>query len=328
MDKYAGIDFEVLVATYGGVVNAAKATGIPRTTIQSRLEAAEVAANRSAEPHTSTIVPLAEPEPPQIADIPDTLSDLKHMVIPDTQCRPGVPLDHLRWAGLYACVKKPTTIINLGDHWDMASLCSYDKGKRAAENMRYSIDIEAGNKGMDLFMEPIAEEMERDPLWCPRLVLTRGNHEQRIERATQDNPELEGTLSFDALRTWGSTWDWEVYPFLKVVTIDGVNYAHYFTSGVMGRAVTTARALLTKKHESCVMGHVQSYQTAMDYTATGKRITALFAGCYYQHQDDYRDAQSNVGTWRGVHILYGVQNGEFTHNSIDIGYLKHRFSGK
>ena len=291
-----------------------------------------MAANRPAEPQ-QTIVPVACPEPPKVAVIPDTISDKKHMVIPDTQCRPGVPLDHLRWAGLYACVKRPTVIVNLGDHWDMPSLCSYDRGKRAAENMRYTKDIEAGNRGMELFMEPVIEAMVQSrneqtrtvPPWEPRFVFTTGNHEHRIQRAQDDQPELEGVLGYDKLNL--DPW-WERYPFLEVVTIDGVNYSHYFTSGVMGRSVTSARALLTKKHESCVMGHVQRYETAMDHTATHKRITALFAGCFYQHEDGYRDAQSNMANWRGVHILYGVDNGQFTHNSIDIAYLRHRFGGK
>jgi hypothetical protein len=309
-----------LVRQYGGVVKAAKATGIPRTTLQSRLEQEQVRQNRPA----PTIVPLAVPKQPKIAKLRDGISDLKHLIIPDTQCRPGVPLDHLRWAGLYACAKKPTSIINLGDHWDMPSLCSYDKGKRAAENMRYSNDIKAGNKGMELFMEPILEEMARHPDWNPRLVFTRGNHEARIERATQDHPELEDTLGYGALDL--DCYGWEQFEFLDIADIDGVCYSHYFKPSPTSKfPVTTARALLTKKHVSCIMGHVQKYEVAMDYDARGKRITALFAGCFYQHEDDYRDPQATRATWRGVHILYGVRDGEFTHNSIDLTYLRDRF---
>ena len=54
---------------------------------------------------------------------------MKHMVIPDTQCKPGVPMEHLTWAGQYAVEQKPDVIIHIGDHWDMPSLSSYDKGK-------------------------------------------------------------------------------------------------------------------------------------------------------------------------------------------------------
>ena len=59
MDKYQGVDFAALVAKHKGITAAAKATGIPRTTIQSRLEQADVAVSRI--PVAQTIVPLAEP---------------------------------------------------------------------------------------------------------------------------------------------------------------------------------------------------------------------------------------------------------------------------
>ena len=319
MTIWADIDFTQLVQEHGGVVRAAKATGIPRTTIQSRLEQSVVNARRP----TPTVVPLPVPPPTKIARSVDTLSQLKHLVIPDTQCRPGVPLDHLRWAGLYAVAKKPTSIILLGDHWDMPSLCSYDRGKRGAENQRFDVDIQSGNKGMDLFMEPVLEHMSKTD-WHPRLVFTHGNHENRIERAVDDQPALEGTLNYDTLNL--DCYGWEQYPFLEVAVIDGVCYSHYFKPSQTSKyPVTSARALLTKKHLSCVMGHVQKYEVAMDYNAIGERITALFAGCYYQHEDTYRDAQANKATWRGVHILYGVRNGSFTHNSIDLAYLRDRF---
>lgn len=321
MDKSAS----ELVAQYGGVVKAALATGIPRTTLQSRLEQEAVARRRPAK--ELTIVQPAQPAKASVADIPDEVSNLKHLVIPDTQCRPGVPLDHLRWAGLYAVAKKPTSIVLLGDHWDMASLCSYDKGRRAAENMRYTKDIEAGNKGMELFMEPVLEEMARDPDWTPRLVFTMGNHEARIERASQDNPELEGTLSYSALDL--DCYGWESHEFLAIADVDGVCYSHYFKPSASSKyPVTSARALLTKKHTSCIMGHVQKLDIATDYDARGKLITGLFAGCYYLHNDNYRDPQSNKATWRGLHVLYGVNDGEFGHNAIPIAYLRHRFSGQ
>lgn len=316
-----------LVEQYGSTGKAAKATGISRTTLNSRLEIAQVRANRpKSEP---TIVPLALPDAPVIREIV-ARSNNKHMVVPDTQCRPGVPLDHMRWAGLYAAVKKPDKIIHIGDNWDMASLSSYDKGKRSFEGRRYDLDIKAGNLGIELFMEPIYDEMEacakRGEVWDPELHFAVGNHEERILRAINDQPELDGVIGYKDFNL--TNHGWVVHPYLEVFQVDGVNYAHFFTSGVMGRPVASARALLTKKHSTCVMGHVQKYEVAIDYDARGRRLTGLFAGCFYQHDEPYLGAQTNRDTWRGVHILYGCEGGEFTHNSVDLGYLKDRFEGK
>ena len=43
----------------------------------------------------------------------------RHLVIPDTQVKPGNSVDHLYWDGKYAAATKPDVIIHLWDHWDM-----------------------------------------------------------------------------------------------------------------------------------------------------------------------------------------------------------------
>ena len=58
---------------------------------------------------------------------------MKHLIIPDTQVKPNTPTEHLKWAGQYAAEKKPDVIVHIGDHWDMESLSSYDKGKKSFE---------------------------------------------------------------------------------------------------------------------------------------------------------------------------------------------------
>jgi hypothetical protein len=126
----------------------------------------------------------------------------RHLVIPDTQVKPGLPTDHLYWAGKYAAATKPDVIVHLGDHWDMPSLSSYDVGKKSFEGRRYTLDIEAGIEAMNQFMLPIRKEQERlrsnkKKTWTPRMVFLLGNHEQRIERAIEADPKLEGLMSYD-----------------------------------------------------------------------------------------------------------------------------------
>ena len=174
----------------------------------------------------------------------------KHLVIPDTQVKPDHPIEHLRWAGQYAADKKPDVIIHIGDHWDMPSLSSYDVGTRSFEGRRYTNDIAAGIAGMEAFMEPIKEEQQRlirnkDKRWNPRMVFTLGNHENRIERAINADPKLDGLISYRDFQL--EEFGWEVYPFLEPVIIDEIAYAHYFTSGVMGRPVSSAKLMLQKK---------------------------------------------------------------------------------
>ena len=46
----------------------------------------------------------------------------KHLVIPDSQVRPGVDTSYLKWIGQYIVDKKPDTIIHIGDFADMPTI--------------------------------------------------------------------------------------------------------------------------------------------------------------------------------------------------------------
>ena len=78
-----------------------------------------------------------------------------HIIIPDTQVKPGVNTDHLEWAGNYASEKRPDEIIMIGDWFDMPSLCSFDRGKLDYEGRRYVEDIKAGRKAMERMLHHI-----------------------------------------------------------------------------------------------------------------------------------------------------------------------------
>ena len=252
----------------------------------------------------------------------------KHLVIPDAQVSPGVPTEHLRWAGQYAVDKKPDVIVNLGDHWDMPSLSSYDKGKKSFEGRKYTADIQAGRNALLEFMQPIWAEQERQRLnkkavWKPRLIFCIGNHEQRIERAIESDRMLEDLIGYQdfGLEEMG----WETYDFKEVVIIDGVAYSHFFVSGVMGRPVSSARLMLTKKHMSCVMGHVQARDIAFAQRADGKNMTGIFAGTFYQHDEEYLGAQGNQ-QWRGVWMLHQVDDGAFDEMPVSLEYLRGKYA--
>ena len=218
----------------------------------------------------------------------------------------------------------------IGDFADMPSLSSYDKGKKAFEGRRYIADIAASHEAMNALLEPLDNynynaRRNKSKQYHPKMILTMGNHEHRIDRAVNLQPELEGVL--DTAHLEYKAYGWEVHPFLEVVHVDGVAYSHYFTSGVLGRPVTTARALLTKKHQSCVMGHVQTMDIATDYRADGTPILGLFAGCCYEHNEDYLSPQGNAH-FRGFHMLYEVDNGSFFHHPISLHYVNKRYTNE
>ena len=246
-----------------------------------------------------------------------------HFILPDVQAKPGLSFEHLEYAGRYAAEKHPDVIICLGDFADMESLSSYDVGKKAFEGRSYTKDIEAAKAAMEAFMKPIKEEQEKlvanhKQRWNPRLVLTLGNHCDRINKAINNDRKLDGLISIDDLGY--KEWGWEVIPFLETITIDGICYSHYFVSGGMGRPVSTARALITKKHQSCIAGHQQGKDIAYDRRADGSRITCIIAGSFYQHDEKYLGPQGNLH-WRGIIMLHEVVEGSFDEMWVSINYL-------
>ena len=252
---------------------------------------------------------------------------MRHLVIPDTQCKPNNSFDHLEWAGKYAVKTKPDVIVHLGDHWDMPSLSVYDVGKKSFEGRTYNDDIQAGNKAMDALMKPIIQEQKRQrenkkKVWKPKKVFLIGNHEQRIERAIESDRKLEGLIGYGDFNL--KKYNWEVHDFLSVPIINGIAYSHYFTSGVMGRPVSNPGLLLQKKHMSCIMGHVQDRDISFSKKAVGKGITGSFAGIYYQHDEDYLTPQTN-GSWSGIWMLNEVDDGSFDEMPVSINYLRKQY---
>lgn len=247
-----------------------------------------------------------------------------HLVIPDTQVRPGVPTDHLRWIGQYALDREPDTIVHLGDHWDMPSLSVYDRGKVQFEGRRYKADVQAGNAGLTLLDRSITwhNQRARKHLYEPRKVLLRGNHEQRIERAVADNPILEGQIGYDDL----DTRDWEVHDFLKPVWIDGVAYAHYFYNPMTGNPYggQVATRLKTIGH-TFVMGHQQTLDYAIRFVG-GKSHHGLVAGASYIHDEEYKGPQGNAH-WRGVIVLHQVEDGSYDPMFVSLDFLSRKYEG-
>lgn len=238
-----------------------------------------------------------------------------HLVIPDTQVKPGIKLDYLEWIGRYIADRKPDTVIHLGDHWDMPSLSSYDKGLRSFEGRRYRADVDAGNEGMERLLHGMGS-------FKPRMVFLTGNHEQRIERLTQAHPELHGTLGYANL----NLDKWEVYGFLAPVVIDGIKYSHYFPRSSSGaitqtkRGAPNARAQLVREGGSCTAGHLQGLDVSC-LPLRGRLQWGMIAGSCYFHDETYLSPQGTT-YWRGIVVKHEVNQGEYCPMFVSLDYLK------
>ena len=255
-----------------------------------------------------------------------------HVVIPDTQAKPGAPTDHLKWIGQYIVDQfhdQPIKIIHLGDHADMPSLSSYDKGKKSMEGRRYLQDIEAANEAWQILNKPLNDfnlnrRKTRHAKWQPERHILLGNHEDRINRAVESDAQLEGVISTDDL-IYAKT-GWQVHPFLSPVFLDGVGYSHYWYNPMNGRPLGgTAEGRLKTLGHSFTMGHQQTYLTAIRYV-NDQQQRGLIAGACYLHDEDYKGPQGNHH-WRGILIKHQVNNGAYDLMEVSLDYLCRRYEG-
>lgn len=290
--------YEEAVRLYGSNKKAADALGVGRRTVDKAMRRAKkiVSPKRTGK---------------------------RFMVLPDVQAKPGIDFSYLRRYGAYMLEKRPEVVVCIGDFADMPSLSSYDKGKKSFEGRRYKRDIEAAQFAMQAFLGPMEEynKTARKP-YRPRLVLTLGNHEDRINKAVNDDPKLDGVMSIKDLAY--EEYGWEVHDFLKVVVIDGIAFSHYFATGVMGRPASSAPAQLRKTNMSCFAGHKQGKEIAYGYRADGRTITSIICGSAYEHKEDYLGPQGNEH-WRGFFMLNEVQDGAFDEMAVSLAYINLKY---
>lgn len=243
----------------------------------------------------------------------------KHLYIPDIQAKKGVPLNHLTSIGKYAVEKRPDVIILAGDFADMPSLSSWDRGKKAFEGRRYKSDIEATHQALELLMTPLQKAKN----YNPRIVITLGNHEDRITRAVENAAHLEGIISINDLGY--EAYGIEQIPYKKPIEIDGISYCHYFYNPMTGRPYAgNAVNIMNKVKKSFFMGHQQRLDIACVPRIDGGMYWGVVAGACYQHEEDYLGPQGNTH-WRGIVMAHDVQDGDMDIMTVSLKYLMDKF---
>jgi len=248
---------------------------------------------------------------------------MRHVMIPDTQIKKGVPVKHIVAAGnwIREHLKPGDKVIIIGDWWDFPSLSSYDRpGSQDWENKDLDEDIESGNNAMAMFFSAVGKLNKKlDWHFC------EGNHEHRMTRAREAaETRIYGSVfSYKRLNLERCKW----HPFLNIKTLNGVHYSHYFTdpNAHTDRPIGgTIQNRLRKLMGSFVMGHQQEHRFDQLMTVNGKFIHGLVSGRFYAHDEDYRGPQKNR-EWSGVNVLNDVRNGEYDIMPLSQRYLEREY---
>lgn len=251
-----------------------------------------------------------------------------HLVIPDTHTHPDHSNERFDWLGDLIVDVKPDKIIHLGDHWDFPSLSSYEVGRRAFNGRNYDKDINHGHDAHERMFNRLRRQKKRRPY----SVFLEGNHENRLKKAINLNPELEGMQNgiswrqLDLDRYYHDVVEYEGQT-PSTIEIDGVHYAHYFVSGVLGRPIGgehLAHSLLSKQYQSCTSGHTHTADYAIRTDVNGKRLMGLVAGVYQDYDSDWAGVCNRLW-WRGVVIKYNVEGGSYDPRFVSLEQLRKEY---
>lgn len=245
-----------------------------------------------------------------------------HLVIPDSHAHWEHHNKRAIWLGHLINDIKPDVVVHLGDSADMPSLSSYDKGKKNFQGRTYRADI---NAHLD-FQSKLWDTVKAAKKKLPYRVILEGNHEYRIKKAINMQAELEGTITPDDLCMLDFYDEFIEYNGRSpgIIEIDGIRYAHFFVSGVMGKpigGIHPAASILAKGHVSATAGDLHLVDYAVNTSIGGKKIQAIVAGCYQDYDSDWA-GEANSLWWRGVIVKRNVDNGNYDPQFISIDALK------
>lgn len=245
------------------------------------------------------------------------LHSRRHFFVPDTQVRPGVPLDHLDWVRKAIEEYKPDVLVVGGDWWDFPSLNSHEEpGSEFMEGRRYYDDVDSGNVAYKRTFDGLKHKPARR-------VFLGGNHEDRPDKFSSLYPKFRHMITSQDC----DTLDFERYKFGDIVEIDGILYSHYFSNPHSGRAIGgTPQNRLNKVAQSFTQGHVQGLEYGCKLTPTGHTHHGLVAGSCYLHLENYRGVHQKH--WRGVVIKNEVRDGDYCIMPLTLDYLCRKYERK
>lgn len=242
-----------------------------------------------------------------------------HLIIGDSHAHPDFSNERFTWLGKLIHDVRPTTVVNIGDLADMASLCFHSKPIEL-EGARYKKDCEAAIDAQERMFHEVRKHKKK----LPRFVWTLGNHDIRAQRFVEANPVFEGIVQNKDIGF--EDYPWEVVPFLEPIDIDGIDYAHYFPSGIMGRPIGgthPAYTTIKKRNKSATSGHSHVLDYKVDRTP-GRSLMGLVVGNFIGFNMGYAGQANDMWT-DGIAICHNVDDGLYDLEWISMARIKNEY---
>lgn len=251
--------YQGYVSQFGSARKAATALGIPKTTFLDRLN------------KEKPKLPLG------LSGITDQIkytNSIKIVYFTDAHNQPGLSQDRFKWLAHFVNTSKPQILVDGGDFDDFGSLCTHEKNDTYKGKLKPSLakDLEASAQARAILKSEIKHP-------C-RQIVTLGNHEDRIWRYEDANPEMYGipsSIYLDILKATG----WEYVKFKETINVSGVDVTHVpYNKGKEFGGENAARLVAKAAQRDTLFGHIHELQLFQDGKLSDSSVIAFCGGCF------------------------------------------------
>jgi predicted phosphodiesterase len=198
-----------------------------------------------------------------------------------------------------------------GDLMDLNVISSHNLGfPRRVEGQRFKADLDYTNEWLDGFVKSARKHNPR----C-RIVYLEGNHEYRVERYLDANPQLEGTMELtERLRLKDRGIEWlRSWSKGEVLTLGHANFAHGDTT-----TVYHAAKMVKDYGANVFYGHTHDVQEhSMHRKAKGITIKGKSIGCLCRYDPDWMRGRAH--RWQHAFgVFYVWKDGIFQEFTVHI----------
>ena len=240
----------------------------------------------------------------------------------DAHNQPGMDLDRFIWLGRYINDVKPEYVVDGGDFDDLPSLCGHESNDTWTGKFKpaFQCDLEAAQEARQALDETI------NIVTCKHVTL--GNHEHRLWRFEDSNPEVHGMMQhayMGILERYG----WNATAYGDYLTIHGVDFTHVPMNG-MNRPIGGKNPCVGISRDSIkdvCFGHTHALGLVTNHKLGPHRsVIAFNGGCYMP--DNYMPSyalNSQKDFWYGCHTLQIVNGRLHVRESITMKELEERY---
>lgn len=253
-------DIQALILKMGSISNAAYYMGRNESTLRTALRCNRplrvsplIEKNHALEEENRILkLSLSKVEvQPKPRIIPGNSKAMTVLAIGDSHDQPNIDKERFKWMGKHAAQMKPDRIVHIGDFasWDSMSTHEERGSHGHAQRPSFKTDLESCEEAMATFYKEISYlDIPQD--------MVAGNHEDRINRFENKNPETIGTLwtQFDEMT---ARYRWRVHAYGQWVMVDGVGFIHV-PMNIMGRPYggqNSENQIANHATHSIVFGH-------------------------------------------------------------------------